>query len=56
MKVIDQCPICKGDFMYDPTWDCRLIQEVEVNKFGETQPMYICQNCYDKIPQEPKNK
>jgi hypothetical protein len=48
-KIIDQCPICSADFMYDPSTDDALIQEIKVNDLGETQPMYVCQHCSDNL-------
>lgn len=48
-KIIDQCPICSVDFMYDPSVDDALIHEIKVNDFGETQPMHVCQHCSDNL-------
>ena len=47
-KIIDQCPLCKGDFMYDPSQDEHLIREVVVNDCGDAQPMFVCQDCAEK--------
>jgi len=47
-KIIDQCPICEGDFMFDPSREDNLIREIVVNDFGETQPMFICPDCLEE--------
>jgi hypothetical protein len=37
-KIITDCPICKHDFMYDPTWDNYL--RVDLNNVGEIYSDY----------------
>lgn len=50
MKVVDNCPRCGNDFMYDPTWDYDLFR-VETGEVNKT--IVICQNCKeDEINQQ----
>lgn len=45
MKVVDSCPRCGKDFMYDPVWDYDLFR-VETGDVNKT--VVICQECKEK--------
>ena len=47
MKIITLCPLCKDDFMYDPSADHHLIRSL-VSKSGDDEVeniVAICQDC-----------
>jgi len=50
MKIIDDCPICKCDFMYDPNFDTYLFRKVENDgdKKNDNEYIVICQDCDEK--------
>jgi hypothetical protein len=57
MKIIDECPICKKDFMYDPNVDVHLIRSnmpLNAGTLGLSEEdledhdvtYFICQECH----------
>jgi hypothetical protein len=57
MTIITNCPICKNDFMHDPTWDSYLYFSKKIlkkikkslnNDLHGNKKFPVCQKCYEK--------